>query len=126
MGEIKIMYIKLDQEYEVKTTLGTIREIERLFDKAFFEVISGVTEMKIDEQIKLLFAGVKKANPDMTEKKFTDLCDDNVGMGDLMDYLEKFILALQYPGLTEAEVQEKVEKKLQRAQALQKTKGKAS
>ena len=116
------MTIKLDKEYEVKTTLGTIREIERVFSKSFFDIISNVANLKIEEQIKLLFIGVKKANPDLNEKTFNDLFDDHVGLGDLMDYLEKFIFALQYPGLTEHEVQEKIEKKLKRTQALQKSK----
>ena len=113
------MYIKLDREYEVKTTLGTIREIERVFGKSFFDVIQGVASMKVEEQIKMLYMGVKKANPDMTEKAFSDLCDDHIGLGDLMEHLEKFIFALQYPGLTEQEVQEKLEKKLKQAQRLQ-------
>jgi len=110
------MYIKLDRDYEVKTTLGTIREIERLFDKSFFEVISDVGSMKVEEQIKLLYAGIRKANPSITEQAFSDLCDDHVGLGDFLEYLEKYIYALQYPGLSETEVQEKVEKKLQRVQ----------
>jgi len=113
------MYIKLDREYEVKTTLGTIREIEAMFKKSFFDVINGMASMKVEEQIRLLFAGIKKANPDMTEKGFSELCDDHVGLGDLMEYLEQFIFALQYPGLSEQEVQEKLEKKLERTRKLQ-------
>ncbi|MCL2234365.1 MAG: hypothetical protein FWC02_01640 [Firmicutes bacterium] len=113
------MYIKLDREYEIKTTLGTIREIEKLFKKSFFEVINSVTNMLLDDQLKMLFAGVKKANPEMTEKTFNDLCDDYLGMGEIMEYLEQYIFALQYPGLTEEEVQEKLEKKLERTQKLQ-------
>jgi len=116
------MNIKLDKNYDVKTTLGTIREIEKLFDKAFLDVINGIATMKIEEQIKFLFAGVKKANPDITEKKFMELCEDNVGMGQLMEYLEEYIFALQYPGLTEQEVQEKLEKKLQKNKAFGKMK----
>ena len=118
------MYIKLDREYEIKSTLGTIREIERMFNKAFFDVINGITSMKVEEQIKLLFAGVKKANPDIKENDFISLCEDHLGMGELMDYIEQYIFALQYPGLTEEEVQNKLEKKLARSKALAKDKGK--
>ncbi|MCL2369841.1 MAG: hypothetical protein FWC80_01230 [Firmicutes bacterium] len=105
------MHIKLDKEYEVKVTLGTIRDIERIFDKSFFDVINMVATMKIEEQIKLLYIGVKKANPDMTEKSFSDLCDDNLGLAELIETLEKYLFALQFPGLTEAEVEEKLAKK---------------
>ena len=111
------MHIKLDKDYEVKTTLGTIREIERIFDKSFMDVINSITSMKIEEQIKFLFAGIKKADPQMSEEKFVELCEDHLGMGELMEYLEQYIFALQYPGLSEQEVQEKLEKKLQKNKA---------
>lgn len=118
------MNIKLDRDYEVKSTLGTIREIERIFDKSFLDVINGIASMKIEEQIKFIFAGVKKANPDMSESKFIELCEDHLGMGELMEYLEQYIFALQYPGLSEQEVQDKLEKKLKKNKAFQKASGK--
>jgi len=108
------MIIKLDKEYKLKTTLGTIKQIEETFQKSFFEVVESVGKMKVEEQLKFLFAGIKKANPDIAEKAFIDLCEDHVGMGDLIEYMEKYIYALQYPGLSEAEAQDKIEKKLKR------------
>ena len=42
-----------------------------------------------------------------------------MGLGDLMEYLEKYLYALQYPGLNDEEVQQKIEKKLQRSRELQ-------
>jgi len=116
------MHIKLDKDYEVKTTLGTIRDIEKTFGKSFFEIVNSVATMKLEDQIKLLFAGVRKAHPDIKETAFIDLCEDHLGMGDLMEYLEQYFYALQYPGLSEEEVQAKLEKKLQRTQALQNAK----
>ena len=113
------MYIKLDKDYEVKATLGTIRDIERAFGKPFFELINDIGKMKTEEQIKLLYVGVRKAHPDMTEENFIALCEDNIGIGDLMEYLEKYFYSLQYPGLSETEVQERIEKKLQRNRELQ-------
>ncbi|MDR3022248.1 MAG: hypothetical protein LBU60_06230 [Clostridiales bacterium] len=112
------MNIKLDKSYEVKTTLGTVRDIENIFNKSFFDVISGITAMKIEEQIKLLYIGVKRAN-DITEEAFAELCDNYVGIGDLMEYLEQYIFAMQFSGLSEQEVQEKLGKKLQRNSQLQ-------
>jgi hypothetical protein len=117
------MNIKLDQEYEVKTTLGTIRDIERTFNKSFFEVINAVSNMKVEEQIRLIYVGVKKAQPELTESAFNSLCEEYLGIGDLMEYLEKFFYSLQYPGLTEEEVQERIEKKLLRNRAIQEAKG---
>lgn len=113
------MYIKLDKDYEVKTTLGTIRELEKAFGKSFFEVVNSVANMKVEEQIKLLYVGVRKANPDLGEETFITLCENYIGIGDLMEYLEKYFYALQYPGLSEEEVQTRIEKKLQRNRELQ-------
>jgi len=113
------MHIKLDRDYEVKTTLGTIRDIEKAFGKSFFEVVNAIGSMKVVEQIKLLYVGVHKAHPEMTAEAFNALCENYIGIGDLMEYLEKYFYALQYPGLSEQEVQERIEKKLQRNRELQ-------
>ena len=116
------MYIKLDREYEVKTTLGTIRDIERMFDKSFFEILESVAAMKIDDQIKLLYVGIKKANPEMTEKVFDDLCNEHIGLETLIEHLEKYLFSLQFPGLSEEEVEEKLAKKSKSPDTAQKGK----
>lgn len=113
------MYIKLDKEYEVKCNLGTVREIEKSLGKGFFEILQNVTALTSEQQIKMLFAGVKRANSELTFEQFNNLCEDYLGMGDLMEYLEKYIYALQYPGLSEEEVQQKIEKKLQKNREIQ-------
>ncbi|MCL2797033.1 MAG: hypothetical protein FWD58_03140 [Firmicutes bacterium] len=114
------MYIKLNEDYEVKTTLGTIRDIEKAFGKSFFEVVNSVSTMKIEEQIKLLYVGLRKAHPEMAEAAFNALCEEYLGIGDLMEYLEKYFYALQYPGLSEEEVQDRIEKKLQKSREIRK------
>ncbi len=117
------MIIKLDKDYEVKCTLGTIREIERMLGKGFFEILKNIAELTTEQQLKMLYAGVKKLNPDLGYEKFIVLCEDYLGMGDLMDCLEKYVYALQYPGLSEQEVQQKIEKKLQRNREMQAKQG---
>lgn len=112
------MYISLDKQYQVKTTLGTIRDIEQVFGKSFFEVVNSVSKMKVEDQVKLLYVGVKRFNPELTEDTFNSLCEDYLGIGDLMEYLEKYFYSLQYPGLSEEQVQEKIEKKLQKNRTL--------
>jgi len=113
------MFIKLDKDYEVKTTLGTIRDIEKAFGKSFFEIVNDISKMKTEQQIKLLYTGVRRANPEMSEEAFNALCEDNLGIGDLMEYLEKYFYAFQYPGLAQQEVRQKIEKKLEQSQKLQ-------
>lgn len=113
------MYVKLDRDYEVKTTLGTIKEIEKLFGKSFFEVVNSLSSMRIEYQIKLLFVGVKKADPEVDEKSFIATCEEHLGVGELMEYLEQYFYAMQYPGLSSEEVQEKIQKKLHQKQNLE-------
>jgi len=118
------MNIKLDKDYEIKTTLGTIREIERLFDMGFLDVLTKVFSMKLEEQLKFVYAGFKKANPNVDEDKFIELCEDNLGMGKLMEVIEEYIFALQFPGMSEEEVHKTMEKKLQRKTMLERLKSK--
>lgn len=109
------MYITLDRDYEIKCTLGTIRDIEKKFNKGFYEILRNLDKMTITEQIKLLYVGVAKANSDIREDVFAELCDEYLGMGELQEVLENYLYQLQYPGLTNAEIQEKIQKKLQTA-----------
>lgn len=106
------MYITLDRDYEIKCTLGTIRDIEKRFGKGFYEMMRNIETMTVGDQIKMLYAGVKKSNPDLTELSFSDLCDDYLGVGDLQDILESYLYQLQYPGLNEDEIKSKIQKKI--------------
>lgn len=107
------MYIKLDKDREVKCTLGTIRDIEKKFNKGFYEILRGLDKMTVTEQIRLLYVGVGKADPNLSEESFAEICDEYLGMGELQESLENFLYQLQYPGLSNAEIQEKIQKKLQ-------------
>ena len=110
------MYIKLDREYELKTTLGTTFDIEQIFGKSFFDIVEAINSMSAKEQIKLLYIGAKKAQPSLSEQDFLLACEDNLGVGMLSEYIGEYFLALQYPGLTAQEAQEVIKKKLQESQ----------
>ena len=113
------MTIKIDRDYELKCTLGTIKDIEGRFNKTFFTLISGLDKLTTTEQIRLLYVGARRADPRLSESDFISACEDNLGLGMLSDYLEEFIMQLQYPGLTHEEVQQKLEKKLENSRRLQ-------
>ena len=70
--------------------------------------------------MRLLYIGVKRADAGVSEQQFFAVCDEYLGVGDLTDYLEQFVFALQYPGLSREEVQQKIEKKLAANRARQK------
>lgn len=112
------MIMKLDKDYDVRCNLGTIRDIESIFGKPFFTLASQLDKLTTLEQIKLLYTGVKRADSTIREEEFVDACENNMGIGDLSEYIEQFLLQLQYPGLSKEEVQQKIEKKLRQAESL--------
>lgn len=112
------MIIKAGKEYEVKCTLGTIKDIESRFNKPFYTLLSDVNKMTTTEQVRFLYVGVKRADPQVEEKEFAADCEDNLGLGMLSEYIEQYILELQYPGMSKEEIQKKLEKKLQQAEAM--------
>lgn len=104
------MFIKLDREYELKCTLGTIKEIEARFNKPFFTLLGGIDKMTTTEQIRLLYIGAHRADSSLEESAFIAACDDCLGLGELTEYLEQFVLALQYPTLTREEAHDRLKK----------------
>lgn len=117
------MKITLDKDYEVRCTLGTIKEIESTFKKPFMVLISEMNKLTTTEQIKLLYAGVKRGDKTVSESEFIGQCEDCLGLGELTDYLEQFVYELQYPGLTREEAQQRMEKKLKEAEKLRNSTG---
>lgn len=112
------MRITLDRDYEVKCTLGTIKEIEKTFGKPFFALISSLDKLTTTEQLKMLYIGAKKADDTLQEEYFISKCDDYLGLGALSEHIENYILQLQYPGMSSDEIQKKIQKKLEQAESL--------
>lgn len=111
------MYITLDKSCEIKCTLGTIREIEKSFGKGFYEIMKNIDKLTIAEQIRLIYVGVIKGGSSVGENEFAELCDEFLGMGSLQEILETYLYQLQYPGLSDDEIKEKIQKKLSQAKA---------
>lgn len=110
------MFIKInDEEFEISTKLGTTFKIEKRFKKPYLRVLAGMEDMTANEQIDMLVCGIKEEE---TIKKFKESVEE-VGIGDLSEYLEEFVNGLQYPGLTEEEI---FEKKLEKKKKQQKMK----
>lgn len=112
------MNIKLDKEYEIKCTLGTIRAIETRFGKPFIPLMGELDKLTTTEQMRTLYCGFAKANPSVSEEQFVALMEEHVGMGEFADMLEEYVYQLQYPGKSRAEAEEIVQKKLERARRL--------
>lgn len=111
------MNIKVnEEEFELSTKLLTTKRIEWKFKKPYLRILENIQDMKAEEQVDLMACGVpyKDGKEDKDEEKRFKSAMDEVGIGDLSDYLEKFIDALQYPGLSEEEIEEKKLEKIKK------------
>lgn len=91
-------------EYEFKTTIGTIKRIEKQMRKPFMKIASEVSELTFDELQTLIACGID--NPEDKAKLKEDI-DETMGLVGLMDLLEEFFEAIQFSGLTKEQIKEK-------------------
>ena len=92
-----------NKQFELKTNIGTIKKIEREFNrKSFIKITNEIDTMTVEEIQKFLLAGVdgKEEKEELKEEM-----DTNAGFMDLFEYLKNFIGQLQYPGKTEKEIE---------------------
>lgn len=100
-----------EREYEFNCKLRTCLKIKNKFNKNYMEIINEIDKMDVNELINLLYCGLDKEKVD--EKEFRDYVLDTCGMAELYDHVTWFVMQLQYPGLSEDEIEKKLlEKKL--------------
>lgn len=107
----------VEREYDFNCKLGTCLKIKAKFGKNYNQIIADIENMDVTDMINLLYCGLDKDKVDETE--FKNYLLDNCGMGDLYDYVAWFIKQLQYPGLSEDEIEKKLIEKKEKAQRLQ-------
>lgn len=111
------MNIKLDNEtIDVKTTLNVAFKLQEQFKQPYMKVIEHITtkDARIDEQVKFLYIGYQNGGGEMSEKEFSDRLLESNGISQIGDYLEQMILELQYPGMSEQEIEEELKKKIEK------------
>ena len=108
----------LDREYDFNCKLITCVKIKNKFNKNYNQLISEIETMDVNDMISLLYCGLNKDEVD--ESDFRNYLLDNCGMGDLYDYVSWFVKQLQYPGLSEEEIEKKLLMKKQQAEKFQK------
>ncbi len=106
-----------NQEYEFNVKLGTTIKIKKKFNKSFTQVLNDIEKFDVEDLIKLLHCGLDEEKIKLDEFKENLL--ENIGMMELYDLVECFIKQIQYPGLTEEEIEKKIIEKNQKAQAMQ-------
>ena len=107
-----------EREYEFDCRLRTCVKIKSKFGKNYTDLINEIEKLDVHDMINLLYCGLNKDEID--EKEFRDYLLDNCGMGDLYDYVSWFIKQLQYPGLSEDEIEKKLLEKKEKQARLQK------
>lgn len=115
--EVKMLYNIQEREFDFDCTLRTCLKIKSKFKKTYNEVVSSLDKLDEREMISLLYCGLRQS--DVTENEFQDYILDNCGMGDLTDALMWFIKQIQYPGLTEDEIEKKLMLKREKASRIQ-------
>ena len=106
-----------DKTFDFDCRLGTAIKIKSEFNKTYTEIINEIDKLDVNNMINLLYCGLDKNEVDKTE--FRKYILDNCGMADLYDYISWFIKQLQYPGLSEEEIEKKLLEKRQKAKKFQ-------
>lgn len=109
-----------EKEFELNTKLSVCYSIQQRFKKPYMEVFQTIDTMGIDEQIKILYSGLsKEVRGEMNEQDFINfMLDSDVGLDGLLDAIMTFINQIQYPGLTEEEIEKKLMEKQEKANRL--------
>ncbi len=92
-----------EKEYELNTKLGTCLEIQKAFKRPYLKVIENIMELNLEEQIKFIACGLTYRESKTEFKEDILEC----GIDTLVEIIEQYIDALQYPGLTEEEIETK-------------------
>lgn len=104
-----------NEEYNFNVKLGVTVKIKKAFGKSFNDLLRTLDKLDIEDYIKLLYQGLDTDK--ITLDNFKEVCYENLGMMDLFELVQKFIKKIQYPGLTEEEIDKKLEEKNLKAQA---------
>lgn len=104
-------------EYKFNVKLGTTIKIKKAFGKSFNNVLSDLDKMDVEDLIKLLYCGINEE--EHSKEDFKNAILENVGLMELYEIVQSFIKQIQYPGLTEEQIDKKIIEKNQQAQAMQ-------
>lgn len=94
------------KEFELIEKLETALFIQKRFSKPFLQVAKSIGNMSVEELVSFLTCGLR-ANI-MPTDEFKQLVLENMGLADLYDAVSALTMAIQYPGLTEEEIEKKL------------------
>lgn len=107
------------KDYELKTNLRVVKGIQGAFKgKPFIKIVEEIENLSLEELIKILMCGISDTDKE-TKEELEEAIYDNWGLADIYDNVKKFIMLIQYPGLTDEEIEEKAEKNIKEYKKLQ-------
>lgn len=108
------MLIKINEtELNLNVKLGVTIRIKTQFKKTYNQVVESLESMDTVELIDLLYCGLTADQ--ISKADFTSLVLENWGMGDLLDHVTDFIKQIQYPGMSNEEIEKKLMEKREQA-----------
>lgn len=105
-----------NQEYDFNVKLGTTLKIKKAFNKNFNQVLANIEDYDAEDLIKLLYCGINEQ--EVSKEEFKNAVLENCGLMELYELVQSFIKGIQYPGLSEEEIDKKIVEKNKQAQAL--------
>lgn len=102
--------------YTFNVKLGVTIKIKKAFNKPFNQVLGNMENYDVEDLIKLLYCGIDPEKH--TKQEFENAVLENVGLMELYELVQSFLKKIQYPGLTEEEIDEKLKAKNQQAQQM--------
>lgn len=105
------------KEFDFNCKLGVTVRIKSKFKKSYNELLNELEKLDAEKMVELLYCGLSQEQ--ITESDFKAYVFDNCGMGDLTDYVAWFVKQIQYPGLSEDEIEKKLVEKRQKAALLE-------
>ena len=95
-------------EYELSTTLRIGLAVQKRFAKPFLKVAQSIRNLGIEELIAFLSCGIEGSEND--RKEFRDaILDGDLGLGGIYEAVAALVTGIQYPGLSEDEIEKKVQ-----------------
>lgn len=105
------------QEFEFNTKLRVTMKIKEEFKKTYSEVAENLEKYDANELARLLYCGIDQSV--ISKQDFTNHILDNLGLAEVYDAVTWFMQQIQYPGLTEDEIEKKLMEKKKKYQKYQ-------
>lgn len=77
-------HIKLDREREVRLRNKAISQVEKRFKRPFIELMQLGQKLPVEEQLYILYAGLKHEDPQLTLERVEELVDEHLNLTQLM------------------------------------------